>query len=532
MSPSVATTSVGQLKAALHDGEELALLDAREEVPFDSRHLLMASCVPLGQLEMVVDGLVPRRDTRVVWCDDGEGLAAKAAARMAGFGYTNVFVLEGDVAAWESAGHPVYSGIHVPSKAFAEVVEHEAHTPWISVEDLQARIDARNNMVILDSRSYEEYHANSIPGAISVPGAELVYRFKDLVPDEATEVVVNCGGRTRSIIGAQALINAGFSNPIVSLKNGTQDWHLAGYQVVVGADRRPPPVSLEGIVAAKAGAQRVAAHFGTRAIDGEALETLRRDSDTYTLFVLDVRTPEEFEAGHLPGTRPAPGGQLVQETDTFLGVWGARVVLVDTDGVRATMTASWLAQMGWHDVVIHMFDADAPNLEKGPYRPTVLGDRQAEAIDAEGADALIRAGAQVVDVGASPAYKKGHIPGAWFALRSRLSESTLQVPEADMLIVTSEDGVAAQLAAQDISGTDRFGSIVALTGGTQAWVAAGFPVDCDLSNLVDSFDDSRLKARESAGDIEEAMRAYLSWEIELVNQMAADDDHRFKVSVP
>src|ERR1700759_1659117 len=125
------------LKAQLHDGGELALLDAREEQPFGKRHLLMASCVPLSRLEMLVDDLVPRRGARVIWCDDGEGVAARAAERMSALGYHDVAVLDGGIAAWQEAGFPVYSGVHVPSKAFAEVVEHEAGTPWISIQDLQ-----------------------------------------------------------------------------------------------------------------------------------------------------------------------------------------------------------------------------------------------------------------------------------------------------------------------------------------------------------------------------------------------------------
>ena len=259
------------LKSSLHDGGEIALLDAREEVPFEARHVLMAACVPLSRLEMLVDACVPRRSTRVVWCDDGEGLAQRAAARMASLGYTDVSVLEGGIAAWEAAGFRIYSGVHVPSEAFAEVVEHEAGTPWITAEQLKEWIDAKADIALFDSRSYEEFHVNSIPTAISVPGAELVYRFADLVPSRETTVVVNCGGRTRSIIGAQSLINAGVPNKVVSLKNGTQAWHLSGFQVMKGATARPPAVSPAGEAAARAAADRVAERFGIARIDAATL---------------------------------------------------------------------------------------------------------------------------------------------------------------------------------------------------------------------------------------------------------------------
>ena len=518
------------LKAQFHDGGEIALLDAREEATFDKRHILMASCVPLSRMEMIIDDLIPRRSTRVVWCDDGEGWADVAASRMTALGYTEVSLLDGGIDAWEQAGYRLYNGVHVPSKAFAEVVEHEAQTPWITAEELQAMIERGDNMVLFDSRSYEEYHSNSIPGAISVPGAELVYRFTDLTPSPDTTVVVNCGGRTRSIIGAQALINAGFPNKIVSLKNGTQAWHLAGYEVMVGATRRPPEVSPEGLAAARAAAARVAEKFSIQTLAPATLASWQGESDHRTCYMLDVRTPEEYEAGHVPGALSAPGGQLVQETDSYMAAWGARVVLVDDDGVRATMTASWLLQMGWTDVAIMTLEAAGGATAKGPHIPNTLSPDKpaARAIDVETLQSALAAGtAQVVDLDWSRAYYQGHIPGAWFATRARLQQALNRLPAAETIVLTSPNGVLAQLAAADLDGVST-PPIQVLSGGTQAWSQAGLPLEQEV-RLADEVDDIRLRAREESGDREAAMRAYLAWEIELVNQMATDDDHRFRV---
>src|SRR5215831_10419750 len=373
MTGDVKRLGAAELKRQLHDRGEIALLDAREEGVFAPRHLLLASCVPLGRLELLIDDLVPRRSARVVWCDDQDGLALHAAERMSALGYHDVAVLDGGIAAWEAAGYRVYSGVHVPSKAFAEVVEHEAGTPWISATDLKALIDRGADIAIFDSRSYEEYHNNSIPTAISVPGAELVWRFTDMVPSPDTTVVVNCGGRTRSIIGAQALRNAGFRNRIMSLKDGTMAWHLAGFEVVNGATRRPPEVSEAGRRAALEAASRVAARCDIRRIDKTTLAAWRGETGRRTLYLLDVRTPEEYRAGHLVGVRSAPGGQLVQETDAHIATWNARVVLVDDNGVRATMTASWLKQMGFNDVAVLADDGSDGDWTSGPHVPRVLG---------------------------------------------------------------------------------------------------------------------------------------------------------------
>ncbi|HTB47790.1 MAG TPA: rhodanese-like domain-containing protein [Acetobacteraceae bacterium] len=519
-----------RLKACLHDGGEIALLDAREEVPFDARHLLMAACVPLSRLEMLVDEMVPRRSVRVVWCDDGEGLAERAASRMAALGYGDVSVLQGGVAAWEAAGYRIYSGVHVPSKAFAEVVEHEAGTPWISAEQLKDWLDSRADIALLDSRSYEEYHDNSIPGAISVPGAELVYRFADLVPSPDTTVVVNCGGRTRSIIGAQSLINAGVPNKVVSLKDGTQAWHLAGFQVLKGATAQPPAVSEAGRAAARAAAARVAARGGISTIDPATLERWRAEQATRSLYVFDVRTPAEFAAGHVPGMKHVAGGQLVQETDRHVATWGARVVLVDDDGVRATMTAHWMQQMGW-DVAVLTLDMRSAGTATGAYAPRVLGldDLLVPSIAVVALRDQLQAGTVVVvDLNWSRSFAAGHIPGAWYAIRARLEGAFGALPATAKIVFTSSDGALARLAAAEWNGRAP-AAVFALSGGTKAWVAAGLGLEPGATRMASAPDDMRLRAREQAGSVEDAMRAYLAWEIDLVNQMAMDDDHRFKV---
>lgn len=527
MSTVIRSIDAAGLKAALHDGAEIALLDAREEVPFDARHILMAACLPLSRLELLVDSMVPRRGTRVVWCDDSDGLARPAAERMAALGYGDVSVLEGGIAAWEAAGHRIYSGVHVPSKAFAEVVEHECGTPWITAESLKEMIDTKADIALFDSRSYEEFHNNSIPTAISVPGAELVYRFEDLVSSPDTTVVVNCGGRTRSIIGAQALINAGVPNKVVSLQNGTQAWHLSGFQVLKGETARMGPVSDKARMAARTRAERVAARFGVRRIDVATLDAWRAEADHRTLYVFDVRDPGEYEKGHMPGVKNVPGGQLVQETDRHAATWGARIVCVDDDGVRAIMTVHWLLQMGW-DAVAMTVDMTHDGSARGAWEPTVLGsDDRAVTIDAAALHARLAGGKTVVvDLDWHRDYRAGHIPGAWYGIRSRLGTILPSLPEAELVILTSGDGILAGLAAAEWAGRAR---VAALVGGTKTWVAAGYALESGPGRLATPADDTRLRARDMPGKVEDHMRAYLSWEIDLAGQMATDDDQRFRI---
>src|SRR5262245_50697952 len=439
MSGSIKCIDARDLKAALHDGFEIALLDAREELTFGERHIFMAACLPLGRIEVLADDMVPRRQTRVVWCDDGGGLGERAAQRMADLGYSDVSVLDGGIAAWERAGFRIYSGVHVPSKAFAEVVEHDLGTPWISAGELKALIDGNRDIAILDSRSFVEYHSNSIPTAVSVPGAELVYRFKDLVPSPSTMVIVNCGGRTRSIIGAQSLINAGVPNKVVSLKNGTQAWHLAGFPVLQGATARPRAISAAARSAARTRVDRVAARFGIPQISTQALSRWRAEGASRTLYVFDVRTPEEYASGHIPGMKNVAGGQLVQETDRHAATWGARVVLVDDDGARAVMTAHWMKQMGW-DAAAMTVDMATEGSEKGAWRPRVPGldGLKVSTLDADSLRKRFGAGnVTVVDVDWSRGYRAGHIPGAWYGIRARIDAAPRKLPPSEAVVFTS-----------------------------------------------------------------------------------------------
>ena len=253
------------LRAMLNDGHELALLDVREEGVFAARHMLTAACLPLSRLELGLERLVPRRGTRIALCDADESLAGRAAAAMRRFGWGDVSLLAGGLAAWKAAGYELFSGVYVPSKAVGEAVEHGCGTPRISAAELKARLDAGEDVVVLDSRPMSEYEVMNIPGALDCPGAELVYRVHEVVKRPETLVVVNCAGRTRSIIGAQSLINAGLPNRVVALQNGTMGWHLAGFELEHGQRRHAPAPSAAALEKARAAAAGVAAPLRVRA---------------------------------------------------------------------------------------------------------------------------------------------------------------------------------------------------------------------------------------------------------------------------
>lgn len=366
-----ARVTAQDVRNALLLGTEIALLDVREEDAFAQGHPLFAAQIPWHRIETEALWRLPRQDVKLVVYDDGEGFAENAAAKLSGLGFSDVALLEDGLQGWRDAGFEIFQDVNSYAKAFGELVESRRHTPSLQAEDVQKLIDAKADIVILDARRFDEYHTMSIPGGISVPGAELVATAPLLAPKPETTIIVNCAGRTRSLIGTQSLINAALPNKIFALRNGTIGWTLAGQALDSGQDRTLPEVGAQDFAQARERARSVADRAGVKRLRGEEFLTLKNDVSR-TLYCFDVRQPAAFQYGHIAGFRNAPGGQLVQETDHFAPVRGSRIVLADDELVRAEMTASWLAQMGW-DVFVLEDGFAGPLVQGGDDAPPARG---------------------------------------------------------------------------------------------------------------------------------------------------------------
>jgi rhodanese-related sulfurtransferase len=512
------------LRNRFDDGYELAMLDAREEGEFGASHLFWAVPCPLSRRELRVRALLPRLGTRIVCVDAGNGLAEQLAEYLESIGATDVSVLNGGIAAWAALGGVLFSGINVPSKAFGEWAEHHYGTESVDPPELKRWLDEGRDLVVLDSRTYAEFQRMSIPRGVSVPGGELAYRIGDLAPDPKTLVVVNCAGRTRSIMGAESLRQAGIPNRVVALRNGTMGWELAGLTCERGRAERFSPGRPVTAGLALARAKKFAERSGVGVIGPVELAAYAGDPDR-TLYVLDVRDPDEFAASHLEGSISAPGGQLVQATDTWIGVHGARIALVDDDGVRARMSGAWLRQMGHRDVFVVEGGLDAAPI---PVRPPVHHVMApAPTITAE--ELAPSESALVIDLARSVEFRDGHIPGAVWGIRSRLLALEKKFARASAVVLTSPDGELAKLAVSEVRSLTE-APVHLLDGGTGGWVAAGYRLDHDRANPPDeACADVYLRPYDRNKGVQEAMRAYLAWEIDLVHEITRDDTVHFGV---
>jgi rhodanese-related sulfurtransferase len=416
----------------------------------------------------------------------------------------------------------------VPSKTFGELVEHERHTPRLSPRSVEAMREAGDNLVIIDGRPFSEFRKMNIPGGICCPNGELVLRIKDLAPDPKTRIVVNCAGRTRSIIGAQTLLDFGIANPVYALENGTQGWFLAGLELEHGASRRySDAVGSADIGKLQARARALAETRGVAYVSAATAEAWRAERSR-TTYLIDVRTAEEVAAGAVPGFVHAPGGQLIQATDQWVGVKGARLVLADADLVRAPVVAGWLRQLGHEACVLEGGIAAAAALDwPRQVRPPDLSDPRPMAVK-EVASALDNGSVQLIDLRPGMSYRKGHISQAIWSIRPRVVAARAKRTQT-IVLIAEEPGVAV-LAALDL-GEAGCDDIRLLAGGHEAWRDAGLPVAQTPDNPTDAdCIDFLFFVHDRHDGNAQAARGYLAWETGLLDQLDEQERGAFRIA--
>ena len=518
------------LAQRLETGAALALVDVREHGEYNLAHIPGSSSVPRRQLESRMGRLVPFRGADVVVCDDTGRRAALAARTLERMGYTSVAVLDGGVNRWASLGQPTEWGMNVPSKDFGEKVEVVHHVPTLDADELARRQRAGERLVILDTRTPEEYRRFCIPGGRSAPGGELALRIHDILAAEpGATVVVNCAGRTRSIIGARVLQRMAVPG-VVSLKNGTSGWLLAGLELERGATRVDlPEPSPEGRAAGEAFAARVAAEDGVKMLTVAQLDAIMARAAKETVYLIDVRTEREYAAGHVPGFQWIPGGQAVQRSDDAVAVRSAPVVFCCDGTARAGVTASWYRQMGYPDVSVlsggtAAWAAAGRPLATGveeTVEPVVV-EARARAKTIAAADLAARLASPrppvTLHVDTSDRFAAGHVPGARWLSRSWLELRADEVApdKSAPVVVTAEDPDDAALAAAALAEMG-YTDVAALAGGLAAWRGAGRPLEQGLSGVMRPPDDV-VPAGPDRGYAD--MINYLRWEERLGHKYA------------
>jgi rhodanese-related sulfurtransferase len=530
-------------KARLHGGGEIAFLDVREAGQFGEEHPMFAVPCPYSRLELEVEALVPNRRVPVLLLDAGDGVSERAARRLDGLGYSDVSVVAGGAPAWAAAGLTLFKGVNVPSKTLGELAEAIWHPQTVDAATLDAWREEKRRLQLFDSRPPAEHSKMRPPGSVCLPNGELAHRFAAAVSDPELPVVVHCAGRTRSITGAIGLRLAGVPNPVFALENGTQGWTLAGLELERGAAALPYPDVDE---AARAGSRERALRFiqdwGIPSIESDGIAALQSDP-TRTVYIFDVRSREEYDAGHFPGAVHAPGGQLVQASDQWIGVRRACVVLCDDTGMRAALAAFWLRQLGFQPYVLAGADVCIPSLpgsvrEEGPsLRPTLdKGSALVPISPGEANNGMAEGKASILDLRPSQDYRAGHAAGAIWTTRPRLGRSLLSArgvgAPAPVTVLVADDPALAELAAMDLREAG-LNEIRILEGGMAAWQRAGLPVEVspERPSPDEAIDFLQFVHDRHDGNLE-AARRYLEWEQGLVAQLDPEERSEFRLERP
>jgi len=530
------------LKSLLDAQGTCALIDVREPGEYNDAHIPGASLVPRRQLEYRMTRLVPFAGTQVIVCDDDGRRAPLAAATLERMGFRRVAVLEGGINRWSTDGYPTEWGVNVPSKDFGEKIQVVHQVPEMHPEELHALQQKGEKIVLLDSRTPEEHRRATIPGGRSAPNGEVALHIADLASDPNATIVVHCAGRTRSIIGARLLQRMGYAK-VFDLRNGTMGWMMAGLELETGSTRlelpAPSPAALAG---AEAFAARIAAEDGVRTLSIPALRELMAKGQSENVYLIDVRTSDEYTRGYIPGFQWFPGGQAVQRSDDLVAVKNGHVVFACDGRVRATIAASWYRQMCFPNVYVvdggvpawgasgqALARSDAPGGPRG-YDEGIAAalpagydaaKAQVELLTPAAVDER-RKGPQppvVIFVDTSRDFSNGHVPGARWVPRGWLELTIADAAPAKdaSLVVSCANGPSAVLAGAALKGMG-YQRVAALAEGMQGWVRAGLPVEKGLNGVMNPPNDVLTMGTDRTWA--EAIQ-YLRWEEELGKKYGA-----------
>ena len=513
------------VRSWISDKEEVAFIDVREIGQHTNGHPFFSISIPYSLFEFNIKILVPNKQTRVILIDNNNGISDLVYNIAHQMGYSNISIIEGGVEEWVSAGYKLFDGINVPSKSFGELIEKYFHTPSITAKELAQKQKNNENYIVIDGRPFLEYNKMSIPKSICCPNAELFYRVSSHIKDMNTEIIINCAGRTRSIIGAQTLINFGIKNKVKALENGTQGWFLSELSLEHNKNKYlevlPNDIETQQL---QNKVLKLTNDLNIDLIDLKKAQELIIDKKKST-FIFDVTTSKTISTK--PGTiMNVPGGQLIQATDKYIGVWKATVILVDDgDLIRAGTTSFWLKKMGYEVYI----------LKEGLLKAQTLKfikeiDHKLIDLDFINLEDLVKIKIQILyDIRSSKDFCKMRIKNSIWLNRAHLYREKIKTD--DPIIIITDNLEKASLIVKDLKQKDK-GAIIKVYKWNQNEITS-YPsvIDVTIETLSkqNNIDFNFHTHMRHDGNKEHA-KQYLEWEINLVSKMDKQELSFFKLS--
>ena len=502
-----------KVKLWLADNKEIAFIDLREISQHSDGHPFFSISIPYSVFELNLEVLVPNKKTRLILIDNNNEISSYASDKAVSLGYLNIFVVDGGITGWTREGFSLFDGINVPSKTFGELIEKKFHTPSITAKELYQKQTKNENYVIIDGRPFDEYTKMSIPKSICCPNAELALRVPFYVSDSNTEIIINCAGRTRSIIGAQTLIEFGIKNIVKALENGTQGWFLSDLNLDHNKDKILDilPDDLE-IKKLKEQILNLINKKNIKIIDIPQAQELIDDKNAST-FVFNVTdNPGKKIISKIPNV---PGGQLVQATDKYIGVWNSNVILIDDgDLIRAGTTAMWLKKMNFNVYVLNNGVLEASKLKFRQHY-----NHKENTLDIINLNDLIRSkDCTLFDVRSSQDYLDVRLKNSLWLNRSEIFEKNIH--KNKNIIIIADDLRKAFLIAKDIQHQNQNCRLQVYKWSKDDLVKQPDVFDYRIKKMVKKkridFNFHTYKRHEGSKDHAEQ---YLKWETNLVDKM-------------
>ena len=170
----------------------------------------------------------------------------------------------------------------------------ESQVPVISPEEVKQKLDAGEDIVILDTRSREDYKTKHIKGSLSMPQDEIYVRYSDLPQDREIIVLCYTTGCQSSAQVAQVLLELEFPN-VKDMKTGISGWEAQGF-----------PLKGEYIASS-------ASEINVESISPSQLK-IKLDTNQ-DIYLIDVREKEEYKAGHIEKAHSLPLNQISSQLD-------------------------------------------------------------------------------------------------------------------------------------------------------------------------------------------------------------------------
>ena len=513
------------VRSWISDKEEVAFIDVREIGQHTNGHPFFSISIPYSLFEFNIKILVPNKQTRVILIDNNNGISDLVYNIAHQMGYSNISIIEGGVEEWVSAGYKLFDGINVPSKSFGELIEKYFHTPSITAKELAQKQKNNENYIVIDGRPFLEYNKMSIPKSICCPNAELFYRVSSYIKDINTEIIINCAGRTRSIIGAQTLINFGIKNKVKALENGTQGWFLSELSLEHNKNKYlevlPNDIEIQQL---QNKVLKLTNDLNIDLIDLKKAQELIIDKKKST-FIFDVTTSKTISTK--PGTiMNVPGGQLIQATDKYIGVWKATVILVDDgDLIRAGTTSFWLKKMGYEVYILKEGLLKAQTLKF-----TKEIDHKLIDLDFINLEDLVKIKKQILyDIRSSKDFCKMRIKNSIWLNRAHLYREKTKTD--DPIIIITDNLEKASLIVKDLKQKDK-GAIIKVYKWNQNEITS-YPsvIDVTIETLSEQNNiDFNFHTHMRHDGNKEHAKQYLEWEINLVSKMDKQELSFFKLS--